>query len=49
MMPIASLMIIFVGFDSMTKNGQWTTFFITLGLVTTVIGILGLFLFKDSP
>ena len=49
MMPIASLMIIFVGFDSMTKNGQWTTFFITLGLVTTIIGIIGLFLFKDSP
>lgn len=49
MMPIASLMIIFVGFDGMTKNGQWTLFFIILGALTTVIGIIGLFLFKDSP
>lgn len=49
MMPIAALMIIFVGFDGMTKNGQWSLFFIILGALTSLIGILGLFLFKDSP
>ena len=49
MMPIAALMIIFVGFDKLTHSGQWTLFFIILGAVTTLIGILGLFLFKDSP
>ena len=48
MMPIAALMIIFVGFDGMTQNGQWSLFFIVLGAVTTLIGVLGLFLFKDS-
>lgn len=48
MMPIASLMIIFVGFDGLTQNGQWSLFFIILGGVTTFMGILGLFLFKDS-
>ena len=48
MMPIAALMIIFVGFDGLTQNGQWSLFFIILGAVTTLIGILGLFLFKDS-
>ena len=48
MMPIAALMIIFVGFDGLTKTGQWSLFFIILGAVTTFIGILGLFLFKDS-
>ena len=48
MMPIASLMIIFVGFDGLTQSGQWSTFFIILGSITTFMGILGLFLFKDS-
>ncbi len=48
MMPIAALMIIFVGFDGLTRNGQWSLFFLILGGVTTIIGILGLFLFKDS-
>ena len=48
MMPIAALMIIFVGFDGLTQNGQWSLFFLILGAITTVIGILGLFLFKDS-
>ena len=48
MMPIAALMIIFVGFDGLTQNGQWSLFFLILGAVTTEIGILGLFLFKDS-
>ena len=48
MMPIAALMIIFVGFDGLTQNGQWSLFFIILGAVTSLIGILGLFLFKDS-
>lgn len=48
MMPIAALMIIFVGFDGLTQSGQWSLFFIILGSLTSVIGILGLFLFKDS-
>ena len=30
MMPIAALMIIFVGFDGLTHSGQWTLFFIIL-------------------
>ena len=49
MMPIAALMIIFVGFDGLTQKGEWALFFIILGAVTTLIGVLGLFLFKDSP
>ena len=47
-MPIASLMIIFVGFDGLTQKGEWGLFFIILGAVTTLMGVLGLFLFKDS-
>lgn len=48
-MPVAALMIIFVGFDGLTQNGQWTLFFIILGGMTALSGVLGLFLLKDSP
>ena len=48
-MPVAALMIIFVGFNGFTENGQWTLFFIILGGMTALAGVLGLFLLKDSP
>ena len=47
-MPVAALMIIFVGFNGLTENGHWDLFFIILGGMTTVAGVLGLFLLKDS-
>ena len=50
-MPVAALMIIFVGFGWMVDgdNPQWELFFIILGGMTSVAGVLGLFLLKDSP
>ena len=48
-MPVAALMIIFVGFNGLTENGHWELFFIILGGMTAVAGVLGLFLLKDSP
>ncbi len=48
-MPVAALMIIFVGFNGLTDNGQWTLFFIILGGMTSLAGVVGLFLMKDSP
>lgn len=48
-MPVAALLIIFVGFDGLTQNGNWTLFFIILGVMTAVAGVVGLFLLKDSP
>lgn len=48
-MPVAALMIIFVGFDGLTQDGHWTLFFIILGGMTALSGVLGLFLLKDSP
>lgn len=48
-MPVAALMIIFVGFDGLTQNGNWTTFFLLLGGMTALSGVVGLFLMKDSP
>ena len=53
-MPVAALMIIFVGFNGLTeaKPGEkphWDLFFIILGGMTALAGVLGLFLLKDSP
>ncbi len=48
-MPVVALLIIFVGFDGLTKNGNWTTFFAILGGITVVAGVVGLFIVKDSP
>ncbi len=48
-MPVAALMLIFGAFDGLTQSGHWTVFFIVLGGMTTLFGVLGLFLFKDSP
>ena len=53
-MPVAALMIIFVGFGWMVDPNQvetpmWTVFYLILGGMTMVSGVLGLFLLKDSP
>ena len=47
-MPVAALMIIFVGFNGLTENGHWTTFFIVLGGMTAIAGAVGLLILKDS-
>ncbi len=48
-MPVAALMILFVGFNGLTLSGKWTLFFIILGAMTALAGVAGLFLLKDSP
>lgn len=48
-MPVAALMIIFVGFGWLTDQGKWTLFFIILGGLTALAGVAGLFLLRDSP
>jgi len=48
-MPVAALMVIFVGFNWMTDQGKWEMFFIILGAMTAVAGVAGLFILKDSP
>lgn len=48
-MPLAALLVIFGVFDSFTQEGQWMVFFGVLGAITTAMGIIGIFLLKDSP
>lgn len=48
-MPLIAMLIVFGGFDGLTQKGQWQIFFVTLGGITTLGGIIGLILLKDSP
>ncbi len=51
-MPLFSTAIVFVGFDSLTNENatpaDWKKFFVILGMITTVGGIIGLILMKDK-
>lgn len=47
-MPVAALMIIFVAFDGLTQSGNWTLFYLLLGGITAVCGVVGLFVIQDN-
>ncbi len=51
-MPLFALAVVFGGFDSMTNadatQADWKRFFIYLGLITTIGGVVGLVLMKDK-
>ena len=47
--PLFAMMIIFVGFDGITRAGQWDVFFMIFGGLVTLGGIMGFFIIKDPP
>ena len=51
-MPLISMAIVFVGFDPLANAeatpDDWKKFFVILGMITTVGGIIGIFLMKDK-
>ena len=51
-MPLFALAVVFGGFDSMTNasatHSDWKKFFVMLGLITTIGGVIGLILMKDK-
>ena len=51
-MPLFALAVVFGGFDSLTNasatHSDWKKFFIMLGLITTIGGVIGLALMKDK-
>lgn len=51
-MPLFALAVVFGGFDSLTNTSattdDWKKFFLILGIIPTVGGIIGLFLMKDK-
>ena len=51
MMPLISILIVFGGFMSfnLDEMSSWKTIYYIIGIVTTLIGILGLFIIEDDP
>ena len=51
MMPVFAMVIVFVGLDSLTAKGteSWWLFFVILGTIPIVSGVLGLFVLRDKP
>ncbi|PKM73230.1 MAG: MFS transporter [Firmicutes bacterium HGW-Firmicutes-16] len=47
-LPLISMLIIFGGFDAMTKQGHWNQFFGIFGCLVTLTGLASIFLLKDS-
>ena len=49
MMPLVSILVVFGGFMffDLEKSQSWTLIFIIIGVLTTVIGVLGFFIIKE--
>ena len=48
-LPLISMLVVFGLFDGMTQRGEWKKFFAIFGLTVSAVGIVSLFLVKDSP
>ena len=50
MMPLLSILIVFGGFMSfnLDEASAWTTIYYIIGILTTIIGIIGLFIIEDA-
>ena len=50
MMPLVAILVVFGGFMSfdLSQASSWTTIFLLIGGVVVLIGVLGLFLIKDT-
>lgn len=50
MMPLVAILVVFGGFMffDLEKASSWTLIFTIIGIVVTVIGILGIFIIKDT-
>ena len=51
MMPLVSILVVFGGFMffDLEKASSWTVIFSIIGVITTVIGVLGFFIIKEPP
>ena len=46
-MPLLSMLVVFGAFDGMTRAGQWREFFVLVGAIIVVVGIVSWFLVRD--
>ena len=51
MMPLVAILVVFGGFMAfdLTDAKSWSTIFLVIGFLTLLIGIMGIFLIKESP
>lgn len=51
MMPLVAILIVFGGFMSFNLNemNSWKTIYYIIGILTTIIGVTGLFIIEDLP
>lgn len=47
-MPLLGMLVVFGVLDSFTQQGEWKAFFLVVGIIVTLSGIVGLFLIKDG-
>ncbi len=47
-MPLLAMLIIFGGFDGLTQSGNWKAFYLIIGSLVVVGGLIGIFLLKDN-
>lgn len=48
-LPLVAMILVFGVLDGFKQRGEWQTFFLIVGIATTVCGILGIFILKDKP
>jgi MFS family permease len=48
-MPLLALLIVFGALDGLTRSGNWALFYIIIGAVVSLGGIIGHFFLKDIP
>ncbi len=47
--PLVAMVVILIGFSGMANTGHWSLFFAVLGFIPVASGVVGLFIFRDSP
>ena len=46
-LPLVAMLVVFGALDGMTQSGNWSTFFLIVGGITLVGGLLGVFFLKE--
>jgi MFS family permease len=49
MLPLMSMLLVFGGLDGLTKSGDWQVFFLVVGALMIVAGLIALALIRDVP
>ncbi len=48
-MPLLAMLVVFGALDGLTRDGEWTLFFVVVGVAMIVAGLVALVLIRDVP